>query len=289
MARLAWRWLQFAVAMTAVVASVAFEAARVSAAPATGVRQTSDARAAAGTHASAGGTARVSAATSAYAASSTSLRFGDQGPVVKSIQQRLNQLGYYAGPADGRYGSDLREAVWAFKEVQGLPMNARSNSIITDAFRQALARPRQPVSKFPHGGAGRIEVNLGIQVLVLYRHNRPHLILHVSSGGGYYFCAAPGNCADAVTPDGSYTALSYLPGTITVPLGFMRNPVFFIGTVYAIHGGEPVPWYPDSHGCVRIYSDVENWFHNYVHIGSTRIYIFGTAPYRPRLATASVS
>jgi peptidoglycan hydrolase-like protein with peptidoglycan-binding domain len=215
------------------------------------------------------------------------LYLGDRGPAIRSIQSRLAQLGYYAGPSSGRYGSNLEEAVWAFKEVQGLPMNAKTNSVITTAFRQALVHPRQPYSRFPRGGAARIEVNLGIQVLVLYRHNKPSLILHISSGGGYYFCAAPGNCADAVTPDGSYTALSYLPGTITVALGLMENPVFFIGTVYAIHGGERVPWYPDSHGCVRIYSDVVKWFHNQVQIGSTPIYIYGKAPYRPRLAEAS--
>jgi hypothetical protein len=226
-------------------------------------------------------------AKNAYVPPTQNLHFGDNGPAVRSVQHRLNQLGYFAGPANGKYGPDLEEAVWAFKEVQGLPMNALTNSVITAAFRQALVHPKQPFSKFQNGGPGRIEVNLKIQVLVLYRGNKPHLILHVSSGGGYYFCSAPGNCGLAVTPVGSYTALSYMPGKITVALGLMQNPVFFIGTVYAIHGGEPVPWYPDSHGCVRIYSDVVNWFHKEVHIGSTPIYIFGRAPYRPKLAAAS--
>src|SRR5215469_17481732 len=97
-----------------------------------------------------------------------------------------------------------------------------------------------------------------------------------SPQGRYYFC---GNGRGyAITPDGNYKALSYLQGTITVPLGFMQNPVFFIGRVYAIHGGEPVPWYPDSHGCVRIYDDAVSWFHKDVTLGVTHIYIRGTAP-----------
>jgi len=224
----------------------------------------------------------VHAATAAYVPPGKNLYFGNHGPAVKSVQQRLNQLGYYAGPADGQYGDDLEEAVWAFKEVQGLPMNAYSNSVITAAFRRALVYPRQPVSKFPHGGAGRIEINQSIEVLVLYRNNRPHLILHISSGGGYHYCSH-GGCGVAITPDGSYTALSYLPGTITVPLGYMENPIFFIGRAYAIHGGDPVPWYPASHGCVRIFADVVNRFHNEVHIGSTHIYVFGRAPYQPSI------
>lgn len=286
MAQLVRRWLYSAVAIAAVAASIVFEAGRVNATPAGAAHKPPTAHAAARTRTSAT-KGNDASATSTYAAPLLPLRFGDRGPAIKNIQQRLNQLGYYAGPVDGRYGGDLREAVWAFKEVQGLPMNARSNSVITNAFRQALAHPRQVYSKFPQGGADRIEVNLGIQVLVLYRHNKPHLIVHISSGGGYYFCASSSNCGYAVTPTGSYTALSYIPGTITVALGQMENPIFYIGTVYAIHGGEPVPWYPDSHGCVRIYSDVVKWFHNDVTIGSTPIYVYGKAPYRPKLASAS--
>jgi peptidoglycan hydrolase-like protein with peptidoglycan-binding domain len=266
MMHVARRWLCCAAAMTAVGAWVSLQVGPASATLVTTAGHVS---------------ARTAAATSTLPAKS--LYFGNHGPAVRSVQKRLNQLGYYAGPANGRYGYDLEEAVWAFKEVQGLPMNKYTNSVITAAFRRALLSPRQPHSKYPTGGAGRIEVNQSIQVLVLYRDNKPHLILHVSSGGGYYFCAAPGNCGYAVTPDGIYTALSYLPGTITVALGFMENPIFFIGTVYAIHGGEPVPWYPDSHGCVRIASDVVKWFHTEVQIGSTPIYIYGKAPYRPRL------
>jgi hypothetical protein len=287
MAQLVRRWLYCAAAVAAVAASIVFEAGRVSATPAADAHRASSSRTApAGS--SSTKTTHDSATTDAVA-HPTVWRFGAHGPAIGAIQRRLNQLGYYGGSADGRYGPNLREAVWAFKEVQGLPMNARSNSVITAAFQQALAHPRQPFSKFPEGGAGRIEINLGIQVLILYQDNKPHLILHISSGGGYYFCAAPSNCADAVTPDGTYTALSYIPGGITVPLGYMKNPVFFIGTVYAIHGGEPVPWYPDSHGCVRIAADVVNWFHDDVQIGSTPIYIFGRAPYRPKLATGTVS
>src|SRR5271165_5523370 len=220
----------------------------------------------------------VRTAPASYVPPTANLYFGDHGPAILSVQKRLNQLGYYAGPADGQYANAMEEAVWPFKEVQALPMNAVTNSVITYAFRRALVNPRQPYSKFPRGGAGRIEINQSIQVLVLYRDNKPYLILHISSGGGYYYCSQ-GSCGVAITPDGSYTALSYLPGIITVPLGYMENPVFFIGRAYAIHGGDPVPWYPASHGCVRIYSDVVGWFHTKVHIGVTRIYVYGKAPY----------
>jgi lipoprotein-anchoring transpeptidase ErfK/SrfK len=212
----------------------------------------------------------------AYVPPKVNLKLGDHGPAVRSVQKRLNQLGYYAGPANGTYGTDLEQAVWAFKEVQGLPMNAHAandNSVITRSFRHALISPRPPFAKYRQGGAGRIEVNQSIQVLVLYRHNKPHLILHVSTGPG----CLPGRGCGWITPDGRYTVLSYTKGYIYAPLGPMENAVFFIGSVFAIHGGEPLPWYPDSHGCIRIGDDVVRWFHAKVRIGATRIYIFGTA------------
>ena len=57
-------------------------------------------------------------------------------------------------------------------------------------------------------------------------------MLHVSTGGGYtYPCPGdPGaTCGPAITPDGDFTALSFAPGWIKVPLGTMYNPLFFIG------------------------------------------------------------
>jgi peptidoglycan hydrolase-like protein with peptidoglycan-binding domain len=225
------------------------------------------------------------AATAAYVPPKNSFNFGAHGAAVRSVQRRLNQLHYYAGPVDGQYGQDLAEAVWAFKEVQGLPMNAATNTLVTWKFRQALIHPRAPRVLVPKGGRNRIEINQNDEVLVLYRHNRVRLILHVSTGGGYTY-PCPGDpsvtCGPAITPDGNYQALSFAPGWVTVPLGTMFNPVFFIGTAYAIHGDVPVPWYPASHGCVRIWMDAASWFHKDVSIGGphpTKIYVRGTAPY----------
>ena len=99
-------------------------------------------------------------------------------------------VGYYPGPADGQYGADLQEAVWAFQGGPGPADEQRdSNSVITYAFRRALVHPRQPYAAVSRMAApDRIEINQSIQVLVLYRNNKPYLILHVSSGGRYHYC-----------------------------------------------------------------------------------------------------
>ena len=191
------------------------------------------------------------------------------GPAVAQLQQRLAALRYYPGPADGRFGTDTLEAVWAFESVQGLP--ARDE--VSTAMQRALADPRLPAVLVPGGRSERIEVNLAKEVLVLYLGNQVSLISHVSSGGGYYYCSPGGGCGYAVTPTGDYTTTTFMRGWVTVPLGEMYNPVFFIGTAYAIHGDTDVPLQPVSHGCVRIPMDIAAFFHTLVRTPGTPVYI----------------
>ena len=197
------------------------------------------------------------------------LQPGTRGPAVAQLQQRLAALKYYPGPDDGRFGVDTLEAVWAFQEVQGLPVQ----DAVSSAMQQALANPRPPAMLVPGGGSQRVEVNLTDEVLVLYRGNQVALISHVSSGGGYYFCAPGGGCGYAVTPTGNFTTTAFMPGWVTVPLGEMYNPVFFIGTAFAIHGDTDVPLQPVSHGCVRIPMDIAAFFHTLLPTPGTPVYV----------------
>jgi lipoprotein-anchoring transpeptidase ErfK/SrfK len=190
------------------------------------------------------------------------------GPAVLQLQQRLAALQYYPGPADGQFGTDTLEAVWAFQETQGLP----TTGTVGPATQAALANPQSPAVLVPGGGATRVEVNLSDEVLVLYRAGQVALISHVSSGGGYYYCTK-GGCAYAVTPTGDYQTISFMPGWITVPLGEMYNSVFFIGSAYAIHGDTYVPLQPVSHGCIRIPMDIAAFFHTLVPTPGTPVYI----------------
>jgi peptidoglycan hydrolase-like protein with peptidoglycan-binding domain len=195
-------------------------------------------------------------------ASAGTLQLGMHGLSTRELQHRLAALGYYPGPIDGSFGTDTLEAVWAFQEVQGLP----GEDFVSSAMQQALAHPRAPRALDPAAGPNRIEVNLGIEVLVLYRNNQPELISHVSSGGGYSYCSPGGGCGVAITPTGNFTTLSFFPGWISVPLGYMYNSVFFVGTSYAIHGDTYVPLEPVSHGCIRIPMDIAAFFHTLVKI-----------------------
>ena len=140
------------------------------------------------------------------APASGALSPGMEGAAVLRLQQRLAQLHYYPGPANGRFGTDTLEAVWAFKEVQGLPTAAGADTV-GPAMQRALASPRVPQVLVPGGGRTRVEVNLPLEVLVLYTHGQVRLISHISAGGGYrYRCPGGGTCGPALTPDGNYRA-----------------------------------------------------------------------------------
>ena len=109
------------------------------------------------------------------------LDYGMRGPAVRRLQERLAYLHYYPGKVDGQFGQNTLEAVWAFKEVQGV-QTAVSPDNVTRAMKRALVHPRQPKVLVPKGGSWRIEIHLTLGYLVLYRHNVPELISHISPG-----------------------------------------------------------------------------------------------------------
>ncbi len=190
------------------------------------------------------------------------LREGMHGLSTRELQRELAALHYYPGPIDGQFGIDTLEAVWAFQETQGLP----GEDYVSSAMEQALNNPRAPQVLDAAAGPNRVEVNLSTEVLVLYHDNQIELISHVSTGGHYYYCSPGGGCGYAITPTGDFETVVYLPGWVIVPLGEMYNPVFFIGTSYAIHGDTEVPLAPVSHGCIRIPMDIAAFFHTLVQV-----------------------
>jgi len=215
--------------------------------------------------------AAARAAAGAYVPPGQVLTLGMHGPAVRSLQQRLAALKYYPGRIDGQFGLDTLEAVWAFKEVQGFPINFANQDVVSIAVERRLVHPRAPKVLVPRGGSLRVEVNMGNETLVLYNHDKVELVSHVSTGAG----CLPNQGCGWDTPTGNFHALGYTNGWIQVPLGQMYNSVWFIGEVFAIHGefDSSVPFYPASHGCVRIPFDIANIFHTLIKIPGTPIYI----------------
>lgn len=225
------------------------------------------------------------AAPSKYRPTRKTLKFGMHGPAVKALQHRLNSLHYYAGRPDGHFGWDTMEAVWAFKEVQQGKAIPRDADAVTPKMQRELVHPKLPSVLVRHAHWTRIEVNKDLGVLVVYHSRKIALISHVSTAAA---CRAEDGCG-WITPDGKYRAWEYLSGAVPDSSfgGFIYNPVFFIGTAYAIHGmpnptstfgGDGVPLNAASHGCVRIPMDISTFLHKLIHISpssGTWIYVEG--------------
>ena len=212
-------------------------------------------------------------APAAYAPPKRNLAPGMKGADVKALQQRLWALRYYLGKADGQFGGDTQAALWAFQEINGIKVTG----VVDAATKRALVHPKTYKSPSYSGKrATRVEVSQALEVLVLFKNNKIFLISHVSSGGGYFYNCGSGGCSQAVTPNGTYNTTVYMPGWVTVPLGAMYNPVFFISTVFAIHGDTYVPVGPASHGCIRVPMDIAAFFHTMVKTPGTQVHVYGT-------------
>ncbi len=180
------------------------------------------------------------------------LKPGAKGADVKRLQQRLKDLHYDPGKADGRYGPSTQLAVWAFQGVNRL----KQTGTLGKSFWKALDHPRDPRPVAKRREATRVDVDLRRQYLVLYKNGKPRLISHISSGSGEYYCAKDrgatvARCRYATTSTGDFRTGRRASGWETSPLGQLYNPIYFNGGI-AFHGALDVPRYPASHGCVRM-------------------------------------
>ncbi|HZB31666.1 MAG TPA: L,D-transpeptidase family protein [Streptosporangiaceae bacterium] len=180
------------------------------------------------------------------------LKPGARNADVRALQHRLRELHYDPGKIDGRYGPTTQMAVWAFQKINRIKP---SGTVGTRVWR-ALDAPRTPKPVAKKREDDRVDIDLERQYLVVYKDGAPALISHISSGGGYRYCAKdPGSqtprCRYAVTSTGDFRTGRRVSGWDDGPLGALYNPVYFNGGI-AVHGYPSVPLSPVSHGCVRI-------------------------------------
>jgi lipoprotein-anchoring transpeptidase ErfK/SrfK len=169
---------------------------------------------------------------------------------VLALNQELHRLHIALGAVDSSFGLDTRDAVVAFQKLHGL---ARTGSVDARLWRLLLAA-QPPRARYP---GNHIEVSKPLQVLFVVRGGRVILVTHVSTG-------ATGN-----TPIGRWYVYSKVPGWL--PDGMFDSSFFLRG--FAIHGYPSVPFYPGSHGCVRVPVWLAPRIYQYDPPGST-IYIY---------------
>jgi lipoprotein-anchoring transpeptidase ErfK/SrfK len=174
------------------------------------------------------------------------LRPGMTGSDVTTVQKRLAALHYDTGTINGYYGFDTTHATAAFQKVNGLPITGYVDYRTYDR----LWKPTSPKLRYTHSGTW-VEVDLTKQVLYYVRDGAVTRILDVSSGSGQLF-TVEGTTQRAVTPLGNFRILHKIDGLRISRLGSLWRPAYFAAGGFAIHGNGSVPYYPASHGCVRI-------------------------------------
>jgi hypothetical protein len=160
-------------------------------------------------------------------------------------EQRLWDLGYWAGPVDGRFDAASRHALIAFQKVE---RRTRSGKLTRDEFNalRVANRPLPRHARYPH-----VEIDLERQVLFLVDETGSVVrILPVSTGNGELY-KDHGQVHRARTPIGTFKVLRKIKGWRVSSLGLLYYPSYIVNGI-AIHGSFSIPTRPASHGCIRV-------------------------------------
>jgi hypothetical protein len=158
--------------------------------------------------------------------------FGSAGRFVELIQQRLASLHIYV-PQTGVYDQGTGLALDAYHRLlhwgASNSLDGRTVSFLLDGFGAFRVRFR---------GHGRhAEGNLSLQLVALIDRAKVDAIYPISSGK-----------PSTPTILGDFHVYSKVPGYL--PDGMYDSNFFIRG--FAIHGYDPAPDYPASHGCMRL-------------------------------------
>jgi hypothetical protein len=160
-------------------------------------------------------------------------------------EQRLWDLGYWAGTIDGKFDSASRHALVAFQKVE---RRTRTGVLTLEELKALESAPR-PLAQVP--GVDHVEIDLTRQVLFVVDENGiVSRILPVSSGNGQQYMDQR-QLHRARTPTGTFKVLRKINGWRLSSLGLLYYPSYIVNGI-AIHGSLSVPAYPDSHGCIRV-------------------------------------
>jgi L,D-transpeptidase catalytic domain len=158
--------------------------------------------------------------------------FGSTGRFVELVQQRLAALHFYI-PQTGVYDQGTGLALDAYHRMLGRGTSQDLDGATTTSLLDGVGTFRV---RYPHDGT-HAEGDLSDQLLALVKGSTVDAIYPISSGK-----------PSTPTVLGHFSVYERTPGYL--PDGMYYSD-FFIGG-YAIHGYDPAPDYPASHGCMRL-------------------------------------
>jgi lipoprotein-anchoring transpeptidase ErfK/SrfK len=172
------------------------------------------------------------------------LKSGAKGAKVVALQQRLNELGYWNGKADGTFGGQTQQAVYALQKAAGLGRDG----VVGPKTEKAITAGVRPKARSSKGRV--IEISLKRQLLMVVDNGRISEVFNTSTGSMEHY-EQNGSTFLADTPSGKFRVSRQIDGWRHAPLGLLWRPKYFNGGI-AVHGANSVPPYPASHGCARL-------------------------------------
>ncbi|WP_265446106.1 L,D-transpeptidase family protein [Flexivirga meconopsidis] len=196
------------------------------------------------------GALSIATAGNAEAATRPTIWIGSRGSNVTYLQQRLNYVGYWCGAADGIFGAQTQQAVYALQKAWGLYRDA----IVGPNTWAKVASNSRPGARF---GAGyRIEIDKRRQLLLVVWGSSVRYTFNTSTGANKPFYAW-GRWYNGQTPSGNFKVFRRVNGWTNDALGSLYRPYFFNGAI-AVHGATSIPPYPASHGCCRLSTSTQD-------------------------------
>jgi L,D-transpeptidase catalytic domain len=158
--------------------------------------------------------------------------FGSSGSYVQLVQERLAALHFYI-PQTGVYDQGTGLAVDAYHRMLGHGVSEQLDASTAKLLLDGAGRFKV---RFRHNGK-HAEGDLSRQLLALVNGSQVYRIYPISSGK-----------PSTPTVLGNFRVYLKDPGYLPDGMYFSN---FFTGG-YAIHGYDPAPDYPASHGCMRL-------------------------------------
>jgi len=163
---------------------------------------------------------------------SPNVGYGATGLFVDLVQEKLAALHIFI-PQTGVWDSGTELAVDAYHRLLN---RGYSTTLNAGALNDLLAGKGTFTVRYPHQGR-HVEGDLGKQLVALIDGSKVHWIFPISSGK-----------PSTPTILGSFQIYNRVPGYL--PDGMYFSDFFVRG--YALHGYDPSPDYPASHGCMRL-------------------------------------
>jgi N-acetylmuramoyl-L-alanine amidase len=184
---------------------------------------------------------------------------------VMQLQERLAELGFRPGYADGVYDDTVTAAVIAFQKAYGLERDGQFKAADWNLLDQPMTVGASDVPS-------RVEVDLRRQILYLVVDGSVATVVPISTGSGGTYRGMAG-VSRARTPEGAFLFYRHVAGWRISYLGGLYEPYYFDGG-YAIHGSLSVPAYPASHGCVRVRIPDMDYLKTQMQVGMP-VFVYG--------------